>query len=283
MAFTKVTLSGGTKDTIKAAFTKVNTLIDDMLAVTTGKGASQIGVEDSAGNFTGTNVETILAELKTVNVTAEDLVNTFNEKASTTTGLTWGYTGGTLGTATGPVTVAAGTVLLTGSQTNYVEISVAGTVSANITGFSTGSIPLRTVVCSAGAQTSSTDNRAFIGLTMAYATSTSYLTKTQAHSPYTVLASGLRGDVVHDNSGATGQCIFQLPAGAAGSIFQGEVKAAQYLQVKASGAETIRYLSTQSAAGGYIRANTIGKTVKLRWNGTEWVVLEINGSWLMDI
>ena len=282
MAFTKVTLSGGTKDKIKAAFTKVNTLIDDLLSAASGKGASQIGVEDSAGNFTSATVEGVLAELKTGVSTADTLINTFNEKASTTTGLTWGYTGGTLGTASGPVTVADGTVLLTGSQTNYIEVSPTGTVGANITGFTQGSVPLRTVVCSAGAQTSSVDKRAFIGLTVAYAVSISFLTKTQANSPYTVLASGLRGNVIHDNSGASGQCIFQLPAGSVGDIFNAEVKAAQYLQIKASGVEPIQHLGVTSAGGGYIRTNIIGKTVTLRWNGAAWVVVDINGSWTMD-
>lgn len=110
----------------------------------------------------------------------------------------------------------------------------------------------------------------------------STLTKTQANSPYTVLSANLHGDVIHDNSGASGECIFQLPAGAAGAIFKGEVKASQYLQVKANGSETIRYLGSVSAAGGYVRSNGIGKTISMRWNGSQWVIFEINGSWQMD-
>lgn len=110
----------------------------------------------------------------------------------------------------------------------------------------------------------------------------SYLTKTQADSPYTVSADNLRGNVTHDNSGASGECIFNLPAGAAGYVFKGEVKAAQYFRVKANGTETIRYLATQSAAGGYVRANIIGKTISMKWNGTQWIITEINGSWLID-
>ena len=47
-------------ESIKGTF---NTLIDDMLATTNGKGASQIGLEDSATRYTATNVETALAEI----------------------------------------------------------------------------------------------------------------------------------------------------------------------------------------------------------------------------
>lgn len=79
-------------------------------------------------------------------------------RASTTTGLTWGYYGGTLlvnGVATD---VASGTVTLTGSTTNYVSISQAGVVST-ATSRTAGNAPLYTVVTSSGAVTSYTDER----------------------------------------------------------------------------------------------------------------------------
>ncbi len=60
MAFTKVTIP---TDKIKAGFDKVNDLIDDLLSTSNGLGASQIGIEDSAGNTTNANVETALAEI----------------------------------------------------------------------------------------------------------------------------------------------------------------------------------------------------------------------------
>jgi len=41
-------------------------LDDDLLSVANAKGASLIGVEDSGGNFTGTDVEAVLTELATV-------------------------------------------------------------------------------------------------------------------------------------------------------------------------------------------------------------------------
>jgi len=113
----------------------------------------------------------------------------------------------------------------------------------------------------------------------------SYLAKTQADSPYTVLAANLRGDVTHDNTAASGETIFNLPAGAAGYtgyIFRAEVKVAQYLRVAANGSETIRYGSGATAAGGYIRCAVIGGLVGMRWNGTEWIVYEISEYWRKD-
>lgn len=87
---------------------------------------------------------------------------TFGRRLSTTTGLTWGYYGGTMligGTVT---QIANGTLLLTGSATNYVEVSPLGVVSRNTTGFTAGSTPLYTVVTGASSITSWTDQRTFI-------------------------------------------------------------------------------------------------------------------------
>lgn len=39
--------------------------VEDLASTASGKGASQIGVEDSGGNFTGTTVEAVLAEIQT--------------------------------------------------------------------------------------------------------------------------------------------------------------------------------------------------------------------------
>jgi hypothetical protein len=79
-------------------------------------------------------------------------------RESTTTGLTWGFYGGTIlvnGVATD---VASGTVTLTGSATNYVGISQAGVVSV-ATARNAGHAPLYTVVTTVGGVTSYTDDR----------------------------------------------------------------------------------------------------------------------------
>ena len=160
MAFTKVILTG-TKDKIKAAFQRFNTLIDDLLATTSGKGASQIGIQDTALNMDALNVEDALAEIYTDTASVRTLGETFAVDSATTTGLTWGYTAGTVRFDNTITTVAAGTVSLTDNATNYVEVASDGTVSRNTTGFTSGRIPIRQIITASGAQTTSTDKRSW--------------------------------------------------------------------------------------------------------------------------
>lgn len=84
----------------------------------------------------------------------------YGRRQSTTSGLTWGYYGGTVllnGTLT---QIANGTLALTASSTNYVEASATtGAVSKNTTGFTAGAIPLYSVVAGASSVTSYTDYR----------------------------------------------------------------------------------------------------------------------------
>jgi hypothetical protein len=86
----------------------------------------------------------------------------FGRRASTSSGLTWGYYGGTMlvdGTLT---QLANGTLALSASATNYVEINRSGTISKNTTGYTPGSIPLYTIVTGASTVTSYTDHRAWV-------------------------------------------------------------------------------------------------------------------------
>lgn len=77
----------------------------------------------------------------------------------TTVGLTYGYLGGTIRTNNTPISIATGTILLTASQTNYVEVNYLGVVSANTVGFTFGRYPLAVVVTDVDSITSITDNR----------------------------------------------------------------------------------------------------------------------------
>lgn len=163
MAFTKVSLTG-TIDTIKAAFTAFNTFIDDLLSTANGKGASQVGIEDTAGNFAATNVETALAEVYTDHANSITFYEALNEDPDTTVALTWGYKTGSIRYGETITDVAAGTVSLTNNTTNYIEVNAAGTVSKNTTGFTVGETPLRTVVCAGGVQTVSTDKRKWLSV-----------------------------------------------------------------------------------------------------------------------
>lgn len=84
---------------------------------------------------------------------------TFGRRQSTSSGLNWGYYGGTI-TVDGVLTqIANGTVTLTASMTNYVEATRAGVVSKNTTGFTAGQIPLYQIVAGAATVTSYTDFR----------------------------------------------------------------------------------------------------------------------------
>lgn len=78
-------------------------------------------------------------------------------RASTTSGLTWGYYGGWYNGQ-----IANGTVALTASTTNYLMADAAtGAVTVNTTGFSAGKIPLYLVVTGATTVTSYTDERSY--------------------------------------------------------------------------------------------------------------------------
>jgi len=84
---------------------------------------------------------------------------TFGRRQSTTSGLTWGYYGGTISVDGVLTQIANGTLALTASLTNYVETTRAGVVSKNTTGFTAGSIPLYQIVAGASTITSYTDYR----------------------------------------------------------------------------------------------------------------------------
>ena len=158
MSLTKITLTG-TVDKIRAAFIKVNDIIDDLLSTSAGLGASAIGITDAAANMAATNVEDALAEIYTDTSTVRALGEVFATDSSTTTGLTWGYSAGSVRFDNVITAVAAGTVSLTDNATNYIEIDSAGIVTRNTTAFTTGRIPIRQIVTLAGVQTTSTDKR----------------------------------------------------------------------------------------------------------------------------
>ena len=161
MALTKITLSGAI-DTIRGMSNKFNDLIDDLLSTSNGLGASQVGVEDTAGNMSADNVEDALAEVYTDTSSTRTLAEIFSEAPATTTGLTWGYTGGLFRVDNSVTEVSAGTVSLTDDATNYVEIKTSdGSVTRNTTAFTSGRIPLRQIVTASGVQTTSTDKRAW--------------------------------------------------------------------------------------------------------------------------
>lgn len=61
-------------------------------------------------------------------------------------------------------TYAGGTLTLTASSTNYVEVNSSGTVSFNTSGFTAGRYPIATVTTGMSAITLVTDNRSIVDL-----------------------------------------------------------------------------------------------------------------------
>ena len=175
MSLTKVTRA---TTLIKDGWGAFNTLIDDLLSVANGKGASQVGIEDTAGNMSAANVEDALAEIYTDHATTKTLAETFDENPATTTGLVWGYKGGLFRFDAVVTTVAAGTIALTDDATNYVEIDPAdGNVKKNTSAFTSGRIPIREIITASGVQTTSTDKRAWFSQVAAATTITSGIVK----------------------------------------------------------------------------------------------------------
>lgn len=90
------------------------------------------------------------------------LSNNFAENAASHSGLNFYYKNGRILDNITLRSVAAGSVVLTDATTNYIEVSTAGVVSANIVGFTEGSIPLFQVITAAGAISSVTDKRSYL-------------------------------------------------------------------------------------------------------------------------
>lgn len=115
---------------------------------------------------------------------------TFGRRASTTSGLTWGYYGGKVRCAGVISQVENGTISLTASTTNYIEASATdGSVSKNVSGFTAGALPLYTVVTGTATVTSHTDHRGpyILADTLAKSLTDANATLTQAEAACSVL------------------------------------------------------------------------------------------------
>lgn len=95
-------------------------------------------------------------------------------------------------------------------------------------------------------------------------------------------ADGYFGVLSINNDDATGEETTSLPEGADGMKFRARVTTdGQYLKIQASGTDTFRYLTQQSAAGGFIRSNKLGNYVEGEWHG-EWFITNIGTIWNYD-
>ena len=111
---------------------------------------------------------------------------TYGRRASTTSGLIWGFYGGKVSLAGVVTTIANGTLTLTASSTKHAQAHPdTGAVSVNTSGFTAGYLPLYTIVTGASSVTSYTDQRTLAlatNATLAKALSDAKTTLTQAEA-----------------------------------------------------------------------------------------------------
>ncbi|MGF6937810.1 hypothetical protein OKW41_006972 [Paraburkholderia sp. UCT70] len=118
------------------------------------------------------NSTTLIDQISSTQATKEVVANAnfdaaspamlWGRRASTTSGLTWGYYGGSYTVGITVNSIINGTLTLTASATNYVQANVnTGAVSVNTTGFTAGAVPLYQIVTGASAVTSYSDCRSF--------------------------------------------------------------------------------------------------------------------------
>lgn len=87
----------------------------------------------------------------------------YGQDDATTDGLTFGYKAGRVRDDNVVWSTPAGTIALTNNSTNYIEVSpTSGTVYKTTTGFTSGRVPLFTVVTISGAISSVTDKRTWL-------------------------------------------------------------------------------------------------------------------------
>ena len=120
-----------------------------------------------------TNLNLISASQSQKEVTANALFDAgspgtlYGRNATTTGGLDWGYYGGSIMIDGVISEIANGVITLDASDTNYIEVDLDsspgdGVPTSNTVGFTTGAIPLYTVVTGASTITSYTDHRGFV-------------------------------------------------------------------------------------------------------------------------
>lgn len=79
-------------------------------------------------------------------------------------GLTWAHLGGRIWNGSAIVTVAADTLALTPSATNYVEVDQVGVVSANTSAFTAGRVPLYVITTNGSGITATANAKALLSV-----------------------------------------------------------------------------------------------------------------------
>jgi hypothetical protein len=170
---------------------------------------------------------------------AESPAALFGCRSTQTNGLTFGYYGGVMLVDGAITAISSGTVLLTGSTTNYVESTYAGVVSKNTTGFTAGRIPLYTIATTSTAISTVTPARAFVEpsylpqiAAVSISTANVTLTAAQARCKIIVLSGTLTGDrslivpdrgvwIVDDNTSGSFTVTVKTASGTGATTTQG--------------------------------------------------------------
>jgi hypothetical protein len=213
------------------------------------------------------NSTTLLDQISSTQANKEAVANALFDAASpatlwgrhgsATSGLTWGYYGGTYTVGTTANAIANGTLTLTASATNYIYADpTTGAVSVNTTGFPSGKVPLYTVVTGTSTVTSYTDNRS-------YAPSA-----TAAGAGVGIYDVGIYVEGTSSNSETVWDFVaprgFTIPSGASGAAVAGVAATGSttYTLAKTSGGVTTTIGTITWAASG-----TVG-TVSITANTT---------------
>jgi len=141
-------------------------------------------------------------------VAADAPARLFGLKASTSSGLNFGYYGGQMWVDGVLTTIADGLIALTASVTNYIEHDRAGVVSKNSVGFSADRFPIAEVVANTILMTSVTDRR------ISNRPSIGYLSKSVAGGAGTTILTAVeaRNDIYLFSGALTGNRIIEMPS-----------------------------------------------------------------------
>ena len=204
-----------------------------------------------------TQVSNAQAHAVTVNddfqaVTAGALLGSNN---TLTVGLTFAYYGGYILVDGVQTLVAAGTLTLTASVTNYIEMTRAGVVSSNSSGFTAGRIPLYTAVTNTVGITALTDFRVLAAMQP-----TGRLVKAMpSDANYTLTADEARNQIIEISGGTS--------LGGTRNIVM-PLLVAQYTVLNAStGAQSLQFIG--GSGTGITVAN--GKRAIIYCDGTNFV------------
>jgi len=195
----------------------------------------------------------------------------FGARVDTSEGLDWDYYGGNImGAAGNIIAVANGTLTLTNTATNYIEMTQAGVISKNTSGFTAGATKLYTAVTSGGVVTAYTDYRVSNNAASAYITTTASTTNALG-----ALTAEYYGKTLFWSPSGSGT--FTLPANGAtaGSFIDVILLTDQTITMSAATADTLITVNdlTADSVAFSTAGQKIGSAVRFISNGTYWVAI----------